>query len=302
MKAVLRQILYTIPLLLIGAGGCAYAASVQCAIQTGNSGPFVTQSCDQSLSTFTAAMSWANVLPATTGIVSGPLSGSIDGDAVTVTSNDVFGGADNTALAWTGSSWAPAGFVTNAATFAGHFNSETTPTGPSPEPVLGDSLLGILAPSGPSKGNTTVTLTFAQSLNYVEFQVSARTGSGGANGQNTNFTAELIAMDALGHVLGTYQVTDTGTGGLCAGLGNGAGPQPCDDAPFVQFYDAQDNIKSVELVMNDPTGAYIDTLEVGPIPEPASSLLIGIGILALVWLAKRGHFRRPGNLAGSTQD
>jgi hypothetical protein len=243
-------------------------------------------------------MSWATVLGATSGVVSGPLTGAIDGDALTVTSTDQFQGADNTALAWNGSRWIPAGFVTTATTFAGHFNSETTPSGPAPEPTLGDNLLGILAPSGYSTGNTSVTLTFAQTLNYVEFQVSSRTGSGGTNGSDTNFTAELVAFDSLGNVIGTYQVTDTGTGGLCPGLSNGAGPQPCDDAPFVQFYDPEDNIKSVELIMNDPTGAYIDTLEIGPIPEPSTNLLLGVGLLALVWLSKRA--RRPGTVAGST--
>jgi len=250
-------------------------------------------------------MNWSTVLSANSGLVNSPINGSIDGDNFTITSNDKLEGADNTALAWNGSSWVPAGFVTSATTFAGHFNSETTPTGPPPEPTLGDNLLGLIAPSGNSPGNAQVTFAFTQALNYVEFQVTARTGIQGTDptaGENTNFTATLIAFDALGNVLGTYQVVDQGTGGTCAGLGNSSGPQPCNDAPFVQFYDPQDRIKSVELIMNDPTGAFIDTLQVAPIPEPSSFGMLGVGMLALLWAAKRGKFTQLVRLTRSARN
>jgi hypothetical protein len=162
--------------------------------------------------------------------------------------------------------------------------------------VLGDNLLGAVAAPGTSNVNTTVTLTFQQTLSFVEFQVSSQQGT------NSNFTAELIAYDSGHNILGTYQVVDSGGGGLCPGLTNSAGPQPCNDAPYVQFYDPEDNIASVELIMNDTAGALLDTLSIGSVPEPSSAALFAIGILLVLFAAKRGHLRRLGVLAGSNRD
>jgi PEP-CTERM motif len=295
---VLRRILYLLPVVLLGTCVTVHAASVVCSMQIGNTGPFYSQDCNNPLLTPTSALSWANVLPATAGMVPGPLTSSIDGDSFAVTSNADFVGLDNTALAWNGSAWVPAFLVTTAATFAGHFNSETTPPGPPPEGVLGDNLLGALAAPGTNNSNTTVTLTFAAALSFVEFQVS------NLQGTNSNFTAELIAFDSSGHVLGTYQVVDTGGGGQCAGLANTAGPQPCNDAPYVQFYDPEDNIASVELIMNDTAGALLDTLSVAgaPVPEPSSAAIFAIGMLLVALGSRRGYLRRLGFLRESTRE
>jgi hypothetical protein len=285
-----RRILYLLSVVLVSTCELAHASSVLCSMQSGNTGPFVSQDCNQALTTPTTSMSWANVLPANSGLVPGPLTSSIDGDNFAVTSNADFEGLDNTALAWNGSQWVPAFLMTTNGTFAGHFNSETTPPGPPPEGVLGDHLLGAVAAPGSTNAQTTVTLTFAQTLAFVEFQVSSLQGT------NSNFTAELIAYDSHGNILGTYQVSDTGGGGQCAGLTNSAGPQPCNDAPYVQFYDPEDNIASVELIMNDTAGALLDTLSIaGPdpaVPEPSSAAMFAIGILFVVLAAKRGHLRR----------
>jgi len=293
------RIFYLISVVLVATVESAHGTSVVCSMQIGNTGPFFSQNCNQALLTPTSALSWANVLPATSGLVPGPLSSSIDGDNFAVTSNADFEGLDNTALAWNGTQWVPAFLVTTNGTFAGHFNSETTPPGPPPEGVLGDNLLGAMAAPGTTNPDTTVTLTFAQTLSFVEFQVSSLQGT------NSNFTAELIAYDSGGHILGTYQVVDTGGGGQCAGLANTAGPQPCNDAPYVQFYDPEDNIASVELVMNDTAGALLDTLSVAggtAVPEPSSAALYSFGILFVFLAAKRGHLRRWGVLTGSTRD
>jgi hypothetical protein len=295
---VLRRILYLLSVVLVGTCVPGYAASVVCSMQMGNSGPFYSQDCNQAMLTPTSAMSWANVLPATGGLVPGPLSSSINGDPFVIASNADFEGLDNTALAWNGSSWVPAFLMTPSGTFGGHFNSETTPPGPAPEGVLGDNLLGAVAAPGTNNPNTTVTLTFMQTLSFVEFQVS------NLQGANSNFTAELVAYDSNGHVLGTYQVVDTGGGGQCMGLGNTAGPQPCNNAPYVQFYDPSDRIASVELVMNDTAGALLDTLSVAgdpPVPEPSSAGLLAIGILLVAFAAKRGHLRHLGAVTGSTE-
>jgi hypothetical protein len=293
---VLRRILYLLSVVLVGTLEPVHATSVVCSMQTGASGPFVSQDCNQALTTPTSALSWGTVLSATSGLVPGPLTASINGDDFSVTSNADFEGLDNTALAWNGSSWVAPFLVTPAATVAGHFNSETTPDGPPPEGLLGDNLLGAVSGPGTSNANTTVTLRFAETLSFVEFQVSSLQGT------DANFTAELIAYDSNGDILGTYQVADTGGGGICPGLGNAAGPQPCDDAPYVQFYDPEDSIASVELIMSDPTGALLDTLEVAAVPEPSSAALFAIGILLLLFAAKRGHLRRWSVFAGSTRD
>jgi hypothetical protein len=82
-----------------------------------------------------------------------------------------------------------------------------------------------------------------------------------------------------------------------------AGPQPCNDAPYVQFNDPENNIATVELIMNDTAGALLDTLDTldvagvappNPIPEPFSAALFAIGILLVLVAAKRGHLRRLG--------
>ena len=291
---MLRRILYLLSVVLVGILEPAHGTSVLCSMQLGNSGPFFTQTCNEAFTTPTSALSWANVLPATSGLAPGPLSASIGGDNFQVSSNADFEGLDNTALAWNGSAWVPAFLVSPAATFAGHFNSETTPPGPPPEGVLGDNLLGAMAPPGTTNPNTTITLTFAQTLSFVEFQVSSLQGT------NSNFTAQLIAFDSSHNVIGTYQVIDTGGGGQCAGLGNTAGPQPCNDAPYVQFFDPADRIASVELIMNDTAGALIDTLDVAgtAVPEPSSAGLFAIGVLLMLFAAKRGYLRRWVVLSG----
>jgi hypothetical protein len=85
------------------------------------------------------------------------------------------------------------------------------------------------------------------------------------------------------------------------GLGNTAGPQPCNDAPYVQFYDPSDRIASVELIMNDTAGALLDTLSIAgnPVPEPSSAGLFAIGILLVALAAKRGHLRDLRAFTGS---
>ncbi len=147
----------------------------------------------------------------------------------------------------------PAGFVQSNNYFAGHFGAPATQTS---QPQFGDNLLGALAPSGGNNGPPTITLTFAQTLSFIEFQVSSA--------QNANYKAQLLAFNSLGQQIGTYQVQDTGGGGNCAGLSTLGAPAPCNDAALIQFYDPTNSIKSVELVMvDDFSGVYIDELQVG---------------------------------------
>jgi len=209
------------------------------------------------------------------------LDASVDSDAFTISSNDQLQRADNTELAWNGSSWAPAPFVNSSNTyFAGHFGAPNTPTS---QPQYGDNLLGAIAPSGGDNGLPEITLTFQQALSYVAFQVSSAS--------NANFTAQLVAFNSLGNQIGTYQVMDTGAGGSCAGLSSNP-PQPCNDAPLIQFYDPTDSIASVEILMlNDDSGVYIDELLVAPVPEPVSSALAAIGIFFMLWAVRRKQLK-----------
>jgi len=232
-------------------------------------------------------MSWGTVLSAASGQISGPVYGAIGGDQVTITSYDNLEGAYNAGYAWSATfdQWLPSGFVVppGTTTFAGDFNTPTSSG--APIPPYGDNLLGIIAPTGASNpGDAKVTLSFAQTLGFVEFQVTAET--------ELNFTAALIAYDSNGAVLGTYVVTDQGTGGVCSTLNQGP-PQDCTAAPYVQFYDPEDRIASVELTVSDPNGGFIDELEAGAAPELSSRAMLGIGMIPfLLWSVKRKMFRR----------
>jgi hypothetical protein len=224
---------------------------------------------------------------------SDPVTGSIGGDTVTATSYDNLEGVYNAGFAWstTDAQWEPASFVDNASFFPGDFNTVTSQT--TPTPPYGDSLLGIIEPFGANPGPAQVTLSFAQTLSFVEFQVTSAV--------NSDFTATLVAFDTNGAILGTYVVTDSGTGGACASLNQGP-PVPCTPtSPFVQFYNSQDLIASVELTVNDTAGAYIDTLQTASsvAPEPSSFAALGIGILAL--LLKRSRLQWAMRLTGTAR-
>lgn len=291
-----RRILYLLTALLAGAFIPAQAASISCALQMGSpaaNGPIITPACDQALASPITSLDWGNVISANSAInTSGTLSTVTEGDSITLTSSDNFEGLENTDLTWNGSAWVPVWAVNSAtATYGGQFNSTTEAGGPPPEGVFGDDLLGVIQPQGISNANTTMTMAFTQTVSYIGFQVS---DAGGV--ANSSFTAELIAYDSGNNVIGTYTVTDMGGGGLCPGLNNSDGPQPCNDAPLLQFYDPEDGIASVELIMSDAQGALLDTLELSPIPEPSSFALFGVGILGLLLAAKRGYFRRWSSL------
>jgi hypothetical protein len=296
---MLRRTLYLIPALLAVTLIPARAASIICTLQMGASGPVTTQACNQSLSTASASLNWGTVLSANSGEVSGPVTASVDGDQVTVTSYDKLEGVDNTGSVWssTYNAWVPAFVVApGTSTFAGDFGAVTNSN--TPTPPYGDNLLGIIAPGGNNPGNAQVTLNFAENLNFVEFQVTAES--------NVNFTATLIAYDINHVVLGTYTINDTGTGGVCSSLYSSnpfVAPSVCNPtSPFAQFYDPQDNIASVELTVSDTTGAFIDTLDVSPIPEPSTFAMFGIAMLILFWAAKRGKFLQFVRSTSATRD
>jgi hypothetical protein len=167
-------------------------------------------------------------------------------------------------------------------TFAGHFRA---PGSPTPVPDYGDNLIALLSPGSSS----SLSLSFGVPVFGVGFRVSS--------GASANFIATVEAFDALGFSLGTYEVDATGLGGACAGLEQpfpAGNPVPCNDAPLIQFADFQGRIKSVSLTVNGST-ALIDELQLQTdnVPEPATSLLIGTGILSLAGWLKRRESRAP---------
>lgn len=261
---------------------------------SGTSTTFTNQSCSPVFTTPTDTLDWGTPVD---GSIFGPagsntgglgpasmppwpadpgstLNAGVGGIGVQITSNDELTRADNTELAWNGTTWVPAFFTSAGADnnyFFGHFNAPSSPSAPA---AFGDDLLGALAYPGGQNAPPTITMTFSTALEWVGFQVSSANSS--------NFTAELLAFNSSGQI-GTYMINSTGGGGFCPGLSMSP-PQPCADAPLIQFYDQNATITSVELVLlNDASGVYIDSLEVA-VPEPASFAYVAAAIFLLIAL------------------
>jgi hypothetical protein len=298
---VLGRSLFAVAVAICGTA-FLHASSLICTQATGTSNVFTNQSCSPLFSA-SASLNWGTPVD---GSITGPmgsnmgglgpaslsgidgnwpapagttLNAAINGNAFQITSNDQLTRADNTEWVWSGAQWIPSSFA-NADNeyFAGHFGAPTTPF----DSPYGDNLLGALAPDGSNNGVPAINLTFSQGLQYIAFQVSSAV--------NSNFTAELIAFDSMGQKLGTYRISSTGGGGFCAGLTSVA-PQPCDDAPLIQFFDPTTPIRSVELLMlTDSSGLFIDQLDVSPAPEPFTFLYVASSLLIL-WAARKRLIR-----------
>ena len=177
----------------------------------------------------------------------------------------------------------------------GHFNAPG-PTGPSVAGAGYGSPYGDQLVELPNGG--PLELTFLnQGVFGVWFRISSQSGL-----VNTSFGASVEAFDSSGNVLGTYSINAGGSGGQCGAPAAGAqpatglfvqtGPVPCNDAPYVGFYDPQGRIKSIYISVTDPTqnnnliGFAIDSLTVDEVPEPSIPLMIGGG-LAAFFLWKR---------------
>lgn len=307
---------------LVLFGGCVgmlRANTVLCTVSAG-SGPLGNTPCGQTFVS-TDVLNWGApvssgglgeaINPAASDLGSSVNVTSAGGVQIGVTTNLTLERADDTEYAWDGSAWvsptAANGFP-NINTFTGQFNAPsfdttTAPYGPNNYPYqFGDNLLGAVAgqvagpgpgpligpggPFGPSQAE--LTFSFNQLLYGVAFELSSAT--------NQNFIATLNAYDSSGDLLGQYQVdtNGTGAGGNCASLGN-IPPVPCNDAPVIQFYDADGHIASVVLVVNDSSGLFVDGLSLNvSAPEPETAPLIGGGLIVLALLAKRVSRARQG--------
>jgi hypothetical protein len=226
------------------------------------------------------------------------------GEAIEVNSNMTLERFDNTTYAWdaTLNEWVSptlvefgTGSSESINTFAGQFDAPDLETSSAPygpnnlQNPFGDNLLGAV-PTAPSS-NAEMIFTFTQPLYGVAFEVSSA--------KNANFIATLDAYNSTGGLIGVYQVSGTGDGGICATLNNSAGPVPCNDAPVIEFYDPEGKIASVILTVNDTSGLLVDSLSLDSgtltgTPESNTAPLIGIGLIVLALAAKRtSHWRAP---------
>jgi hypothetical protein len=197
---------------------------------------------------------------------------------------------DNAAEVWDGKSWILAGF-NNVASFPGHFDSNSIP---STTPPPGDALLK-------SSSGAPLELSFLDRSVYgVWFQIASLAGI------NSLFEAEVQAFNGS-TLLGTYTLTESGsygTGGRCNSLlaSPPDAPVPCNDAPYVGFYDPQGRITSIYISvfnpgnLSTPVGFAINSLNFDPttpgdIPEPAMPLTIGGGLAALALYHRKRRAR-----------
>ena len=197
---------------------------------------------------------------------------------------------DDTAEVWSGLSWVlPA--AKNIASFQGHFDSNSVP---STEVPAGDALLK-------DTSGAPLELSFLdQSVSGVWLQIASLTGT------NSLFVAQVQAFNGS-ILLGTYTLTESGaygSGGKCTTLlvsPQGA-PVPCNDAPYVGFYDPQGRITSIYISvfnpgsLGTPIGFAINSLQIDPlvpppVPEPAMPLMIGGGLAAMALYRRKRRAR-----------
>jgi len=194
------------------------------------------------------------------------------------TGNPTLERVDNGYLYDLGESWIPIP-VSQASMFDGHFNS--IPNAGSGAPY-GDHLVGFGSAQGP------LLIQFSAPVSAVGFYISSKVLLG-VDATIKAYTTLNPTTSDIPFV--SYRVTDTGgggAGGSCPGLYQSP-PVPCNDAPFLAVNSALPQIRSVVITSSDTSGFYIDSLYFGAeqVPEPATGLLIGIGLVALSIRSKK---------------
>jgi hypothetical protein len=142
----------------------------------------------------------------------------------------------------------------------------------------GESLLGSYNAGSFVIGSTNAVLT---SFGFRIAAISSAT---------FNLTINLFgSTDGSGTALQTLTLNALSGGGNCAGLSiltNGS-PTPCNTAPFI-YVTATGNVRSFSIATSDPTGFYIDALDMNvAAPEPTTMLITGGGLAALAWFLRR---------------
>ena len=185
--------------------------------------------------------------------------------------------------------------ATAVAEFNGHFNSLSAAT-PAPGAQPGDTLLAL-----PNGGPLELSFVGEPAFG-VWFEIASMSGT------NSLFEVYLQAFGNGGVSLGSYTLTESGSygsGGTCTTL-TSRPPVPCNDAPYVGFYDPEGRIRSIYISVcatgsvcipgqagYSPLGFAIDYLYADEVPEPAIPLLIGGGLAAMA-LYRRKRLSRSG--------
>jgi hypothetical protein len=178
---------------------------------------------------------------------------------------------------------------TNIAYFPGHFNSASAAqTSPGGDALIADSSGAPL--------ELSLLGQVSEPLLGIWFQIASLSGT------NSLFVAEVQAFDKNGNPIGTYMLTEGGSygsGGACNSLYAlyPSTPVPCNDSPYVGFYDPQGRISSVYISVfnpgnfSTPIGFAIDALQIDEAPEPAIPLLIFGGLAAMALYYRKRHPR-----------
>jgi hypothetical protein len=168
----------------------------------------------------------------------------------------------------------------------GHFNSIPNPDAGQP---YGDHLVGFRTAQGP------MLIQFSTAITSVGFYISSK--------DTTGVDATVKAYNTLNPDGNTvpilsYHVVDAGGGGECLGLYTG---NPCNDAPFLAIDGVNQQFQSIVIsIAGGSNGFFIDSLYLGTnlpapppgVPEPASALLIGGGIILLGIASRKFRVRR----------
>jgi len=189
---------------------------------------------------------------------------------------------------WNGIRWVRGSSLTPAMEgFPGHFDSASATSLSTASPTNNAQLLE-------SSSGAPLELTFLGEPAYgVWFQIAS------LSGVNSLFTAEVQAFNSSGNSIGSYQLAESGSygsGGLCQSVAANH-PMPCNDAPYVGFYDPQGRISSIYISvfnpgsLSPPIGFAIDSVLVDTVPEPAMLLMIGSGLAAIALYGRKRRAR-----------
>ena len=180
--------------------------------------------------------------------------------------------------------------------FTGHFNSQPNGSAQSP---YGDHLVGFERGQGP------MVIDFDVPITSVGFYISPKTLSGLSG---FDFDATIKMYDHVNPLSTetptlTYRISSNGSGGGgdCSALAIGTA---CNDAPFLavdgnsSLLSIPMSFRSIVISTSDNTGFFIDSLYIGAapldttVPEPASALLIGGGMIAVALAARKRQLCR----------
>jgi hypothetical protein len=241
----------------------------------------VTNTCSAAhITDFNAVLQWNALGTASPVPFTNPATAVASGVQVTVSDS---GGkmilADNYALLSNGlGGWIDPTALPNAPFhFSGRFDSKPDATAGSP----GDHLVGVY------QNNNSMMLAFSQGLNEFAFRISSNSLM-----PLFNVTiSEYASSDGTGVPLGTTTLASLTGGGNCPGL-FAVPPVPCNDAPWVvgSGFNAT-QVHSIIVHTNDPSGFFIDGLFMQTVPEPATTALIGLGLVALSLIARQRQKR-----------